>query len=157
MVNPNWALRVCGTRLPREAGTEPARERRCSAIMRPLRCFSQRSSWAISPRWSVTRCDPKARPWTSAHRSAAPVGRALERDLARGFHFDRDAALVTQTKFGERTGQDTNLLREDQMLSMMKEVLEWLNRAKEAREVARQLTDPGASKAVLELAENFNR
>ena len=43
------------------------------------------------------------------------------------------------------------------MLSMLKEVLEWLNRAKEAREVARQLTDPGARKAVLELAENFDR
>ena len=39
----------------------------------------------------------KARPRSSAHRGAAPVGRALERDLARGFRFDRDAALVTQT------------------------------------------------------------
>ena len=72
-------LRVCGTRLPREAGTEPASERRCSAIMRPLRCISQRSSWAISPRWSVTRCDPKARPRSSAHRVAASGGRALGR------------------------------------------------------------------------------
>ena len=43
------------------------------------------------------------------------------------------------------------------MLSMLKEALEWLNRAKEAREVAGQLTDPGASKAVLELARSFNR
>ena len=43
------------------------------------------------------------------------------------------------------------------MLSMLKEALEWLNRAWEAREVAGQLTDPGARKAVLELAENFDR
>ena len=39
------------------------------------------------------------------------------------------------------------------MLSMLKEALEWLNRAEDAREVA----DPGARKAVLELAENFDR
>jgi hypothetical protein len=43
------------------------------------------------------------------------------------------------------------------MLSMLKKALEWLNRAEEAREVAGQLTDPGARKAVLELAESFNR
>jgi hypothetical protein len=41
------------------------------------------------------------------------------------------------------------------MLSMVKEALEWLNRAEQAREVAGQLTDPGAKKAVLELAESF--
>ena len=43
------------------------------------------------------------------------------------------------------------------MLSMLKEALEWLNRAGEAREVAGQLTDPGARKAVLELAQSFDR
>ena len=43
------------------------------------------------------------------------------------------------------------------MLSMLKEALEWLNRAEEAREVAGQLTDPGARKAVLQLAKNFDR
>ena len=43
------------------------------------------------------------------------------------------------------------------MLSMLKEALEWLNRAEGAREVAGQLTDPGARKAVLKLAENFDR
>jgi hypothetical protein len=43
------------------------------------------------------------------------------------------------------------------MLSMLKEALEWLNRAGQAREVAGQLTDPGAKKAVLELAESFDR
>jgi hypothetical protein len=97
MVNPNWALRVCGTRLPREERTGPARERQCSAIILPLRGFSQRSSWAISPRCSATRCDPKARPRSSAHRDTASVGRALGRDLARGFRFGRDVALVAQT------------------------------------------------------------
>ena len=43
------------------------------------------------------------------------------------------------------------------MLSMLKEALEWLNRAEQAREGAGQLTDPGARKAVLELAESFDR
>ena len=43
------------------------------------------------------------------------------------------------------------------MLSMLKEALEWRNRAGEAREVAGQLTDPGARKAVLELAQSFDR
>ena len=43
------------------------------------------------------------------------------------------------------------------MLSMLKEALEWLNRAQQAREVAGQLTDPGARKSVLELAESFDR
>ena len=43
------------------------------------------------------------------------------------------------------------------MLSMLKEAFEWLNRAEEAREVAGQLTDPGARKAVLELAESLDR
>jgi hypothetical protein len=43
------------------------------------------------------------------------------------------------------------------MLSMLKEALEWLNRAGEAREVAGQLTDPGARKADLELAQSFDR
>ena len=43
------------------------------------------------------------------------------------------------------------------MLSMLKEALEWLNRAEKARKVAGQLTDPGARKAVLKLAESFDR
>jgi hypothetical protein len=43
------------------------------------------------------------------------------------------------------------------MPSILKEALEWLNRAEQAREVAGQLTDPGARKAVLELAESFDR
>jgi hypothetical protein len=43
------------------------------------------------------------------------------------------------------------------MPSMLNESLEWLDRAEQAREVAGQLTDPGARKAVLELAESFDR
>ena len=43
------------------------------------------------------------------------------------------------------------------MLSILKEALEWLNRAEDAREIAGQLTDPGARKAVLELAESLDR
>ena len=43
------------------------------------------------------------------------------------------------------------------MPSMLNEVLEWLDRAEQAREVAGQLSDPGARRAVLELAESFDR
>jgi hypothetical protein len=39
----------------------------------------------------------------------------------------------------------------------LKEALEWLDRAEQAREVAWRLTDPGARRAVLELAESFDR
>jgi hypothetical protein len=41
------------------------------------------------------------------------------------------------------------------MPSTWRESLEWLDRAEQAREVAGQLSDPGARKAVLELAESF--
>ena len=43
------------------------------------------------------------------------------------------------------------------MASILNEALEWLDRAEQAREVAGQLTDPGARRAVLELAESFDR
>jgi len=43
------------------------------------------------------------------------------------------------------------------MATNLKEALEWLDRAEQAREVAGQLTDPGARKAVLQLADNFDR
>ena len=50
-----------------------------------------------------------------------------------------------------------NVRREDQMPSILNEALEWLDRAEQAREVAGHLTDPGARKAVFELAESFDR
>jgi hypothetical protein len=40
------------------------------------------------------------------------------------------------------------------MPSILNEALEWLDRAEQAQEVAGQLTDPSARKAVLELAES---
>ena len=43
------------------------------------------------------------------------------------------------------------------MPPILNEALDWLDRADQAREVAGQLTDPGARKAVLELAESFDR
>ena len=43
------------------------------------------------------------------------------------------------------------------MPSILNEALQWLDRAEQAREVAGQLTDPSARKAVLALAENFDR
>jgi len=43
------------------------------------------------------------------------------------------------------------------MPSILNVALEWLDRAEQAREVAGQLTDPGARKAVLQLAESFDR
>ena len=42
------------------------------------------------------------------------------------------------------------------MPSILNEALEWLDRAEQAREVAGQLNDPGARKAV-DLAESFDR
>ena len=46
---------------------------------------------------------------------------------------------------------------EDKMPSLLHEALEWLDRAEQAREVAGQLTDPAARRAVLELAESYDR
>ena len=43
------------------------------------------------------------------------------------------------------------------MRSILNEAFEWLDRAEKARGVAGQLTDPGARKAVSELAESFDR
>ena len=43
------------------------------------------------------------------------------------------------------------------MPSILNAAFEWLDRADHAREVAGQLTDPGARKAVLELAQSFDR
>jgi hypothetical protein len=43
------------------------------------------------------------------------------------------------------------------MTSALDEALEWFNRAEQAREVAGQLTDPEARKAVLNLADSFDR
>jgi hypothetical protein len=43
------------------------------------------------------------------------------------------------------------------MASILNEPLKWLDRAEQAREVAGQLTDPGARKAVLQLADNYDR
>jgi len=43
------------------------------------------------------------------------------------------------------------------MQSILNEAFEWLDRAEQAREVAGQLTDHGARKAVLALAESFDR
>jgi len=43
------------------------------------------------------------------------------------------------------------------MPSLLDEALEWLDPAEQAREVAGQLTDPGARRAVLELADGVDR
>ena len=43
------------------------------------------------------------------------------------------------------------------MPSILNEALEWLDRAEQAREVAGQLSDPHTRKAVLELADSFDR
>jgi hypothetical protein len=96
----------------------------------------------------------------SAHCGAASVARALGRDMAGGLRIDRGVALVAQTQFASERRSETKLLlnmREDQMPSILNETLEWLDRAEQAREVAGQLTDPGARRAVLELAESFDR
>jgi hypothetical protein len=43
------------------------------------------------------------------------------------------------------------------MSSPVDDALEWLGRAERAREVVGLLSDPGAKKAVLQLAENYER
>jgi hypothetical protein len=43
------------------------------------------------------------------------------------------------------------------MVAISNEALEWLDRAEQAKEVAGQLTDPGARKAVLQVADTFDR
>lgn len=43
------------------------------------------------------------------------------------------------------------------MSTELDEALEWFGRADQAREVAGQLTDPGARNSVLQLAESFDR
>jgi hypothetical protein len=43
------------------------------------------------------------------------------------------------------------------MSTQLDEALEWFDRAEQAREVAGQLSDPDARKAVLQLADNFDR
>jgi hypothetical protein len=65
-----------------------------------------------------------------------------------------------QTQFVSESCGETKLLfnmREDQMPAILNESLEWLDRAEQAREVAGQLTDLSARKAVLELAQNFDQ
>src|SRR2546421_2863819 len=43
------------------------------------------------------------------------------------------------------------------MVAISNEAPEWQDRAEQAREMAGQLTDPGARKAVLQLADVFDR
>ena len=43
------------------------------------------------------------------------------------------------------------------MPSLADEAWEWFDRAEQAREVAGQLSDPGAKQAVLQLAESYER
>jgi hypothetical protein len=58
----------------------------------------------------------------------------------------------------ERTEQSGNNDEgRTKMPSILNEALEWLDRAEQAREVAGQLSDPGARRAVLELANSFDR
>ena len=62
---------------------------------------------------------------------------------------------LPQIKSGQ--GQSGNENGRTNMRSILNEAFEWLDRAEQAREVAGQLTDPGARKAVLELADSFDR
>ena len=83
------------------------------------------------------------------------------RGVAGGLRIDRGGALVTKTQSLRARGAARRSyffnMREDQMPSILNEALQWLDRAEQAREVAGQLNDPGARKAVLELAESFER
>jgi hypothetical protein len=67
------------------------------------------------------------------------------------FEIFSKAAVAIEPGQGKDTGGRTK------MPSILNEALEWLDRAEQAREVAGQLTDPSARKAVMELAESFDR
>ena len=80
--------------------------------------------------------------------------------MAGGSALTAAGAWATELIFSsERCSETKPLLnmREDQMPSILNEASQWLDRAEQAREVAAQLTDPGARRAVLELAESFDR
>jgi hypothetical protein len=80
--------------------------------------------------------------------------------MAGGLRIDRGVALVAPDPIYEREVQrdeTTSQYEGGQMPAILNEALEWLDRAEQAREVAGQLTDPSVRKAVLELAESFDR
>ena len=77
--------------------------------------------------------------------------------MAGGLRIHSGAALVAQLRRRKVQRDETHKMWEDQMPTILNEALEWLDRAEQAREVAGQLADPGARRAVLELAENFDR
>jgi hypothetical protein len=62
-----------------------------------------------------------------------------------------------QNKRADRSKSGNDDEGRTKMPSMLNEALEWLDRAEQAREVAGQLSDPGARRAVLELADSFDR
>jgi hypothetical protein len=71
-------------------------------------------------------------------------------------HYESEALRCPDKKSGrEQSGKDAGA--RTKMPSMLNEAFEWLDRAEQEREVAGQLTDRGARKAVLELAAGFDR
>src|SRR6266446_6755582 len=71
-------------------------------------------------------------------------------------HEGSEALRCPDKKSGqEQSGKD--VVGRTKLPSILNEAWEWLDRAEQAREVAGQLTDPGARKAVLELAQSFDR
>jgi hypothetical protein len=58
---------------------------------------------------------------------------------------------------GSRENTSNKSKGRTKMPSLVDEAWEWLDRAEQAREVAGQLTDPGAKQAVLQLAESYER
>ena len=87
------------------------------------------------------------------------MGRRNAELRSEGRYFDACWAAIEEScrsclAFDKKARKKTS---EDQMASILNEALEWLDRAEQARGVAGQLADPAARKAVLELAESFDR
>ena len=74
----------------------------------------------------------------------------LKIDLGTRFFGHSDAEM-------ERTGAGQERQSREDQNAIDLEALEWLDQAEQAREVAGQLTDAGAKRAVLELADSFDR
>src|SRR5215469_15372035 len=134
-------------RVPTGARMEENHERNRRAIIPCHRRFPQRSCESLREFRGGSL--PKARP-----KSNVGLGRYCCRSRSRA-RYGRYSSLYLRR--GPPKMRGARPKPEIKMMSVFDEAVEWLDRAEQAREVAGQLTDPGARKAVFELADTFDR